>query len=164
MGFMNGLFGRGTGHGPTGFRIAAPISGTVVELANVSDAVFSSKAMGDGVAIVPGEGSLVSPVDGVVEALFPTGHALGIRCGEAAVMLHIGIDTVNLNGEGFTPLVSQGDEVKAGQPLVSFDLGMLSEKGYDPTLMVVVTEPPAGSMSTCPAGEVSTGEDLIWFE
>ena len=122
------------------FEIACPVKGTVVPVSEVKDEVFASKEMGDGVGIIPQDGNVYAPFDGTIEALFPTGHAIGLAANDVSLLIHIGIDTVELNGEGFSPKVKQGDCVKKGDLLVSFDQTLLREKGYDPTVICIVTE------------------------
>lgn len=122
------------------FEIACPVKGTVVPVSEVKDEVFASKEMGDGVGIIPQDGNVYAPFDGTIEALFPTGHAIGLAANDVSLLIHIGIDTVELNGEGFSPKVKQGDCVKKGDLLVSFDQTLLKEKGYDPTVICIVTE------------------------
>lgn len=96
--------------------------------------------MGQGLAIKPSEGLLKSPVDGTISLVFPTGHAIGLKSKTGAeILIHIGMDTVELNGEGFEVLVSKDQEVKAGQPLVKFDLDAIKAKGYDLTTPVIIT-------------------------
>ena len=96
--------------------------------------------MGAGLAIKPSEGLLKSPVDGTVSLVFPTGHAIGLKSKNGAeILIHIGMDTVELNGEGFEVLVSKDQEVKVGQPLVKFDLDAIKAKGYDLTTPVIIT-------------------------
>lgn len=101
----------------------SPMKGEIKELTDVPDQVFSQKMMGDGFAILPEEGMVVSPVDGKIINIFPTKHAIGIKSkGGREILIHIGIDTVNLKGEGFEALVDEGAEIKSGQPLMKFDL------------------------------------------
>lgn len=101
----------------------SPIKGEVKPLSEVPDAVFSQKMMGDGFAIIPSEGTIVSPVDGTIVTFFPTKHAIGIQADSGReILIHVGIDTVKLDGEGFEALVAQGDHVEAGQPLLKVDL------------------------------------------
>ncbi|MBT1172428.1 PTS glucose transporter subunit IIA [Bifidobacterium sp. MA2] len=123
----------------SGVDLAPCVAGRVVPLDSVADPVFAGKAMGDGVAIEPTEGQLLAPADGEVKVVFPTGHAIGMVCGGVEILMHIGIDTVNMQGEGFTPLVKPGDHVTVGQPLVDFDLGLIRDRGYATTTMMVVT-------------------------
>lgn len=120
--------------------IAAPIKGKVVSLNEVPDPVFSDKMMGDGVAIQPEEGMVYAPIDGEVAQMFHTGHAVGIRTKEGVeVLIHIGLETVSLEGEGFTTKVEQGDRVKTGQPLIQFSLDTVKEKAKSTITPVVVT-------------------------
>ena len=121
-------------------NIAAPVDGQVKDLGDVNDQVFSTKLMGDGAAIVPSDGTVYSPVDGQVTVAYETKHAYGLKSKDGAeVLIHIGIDTVNLKGEGFESFVKQGQQVKAGDKLGTVDLAKVKAAGYDTTVMVVVT-------------------------
>ena len=101
------------------FKIVSPLDGQLILLKDVPDSVFSQKLMGDGFAIIPQSQVVVSPISGVAESVFPTGHAVGIKTKDGIeCIVHIGLDTVELDGEGFTSLISQGDYVKAGEPIV----------------------------------------------
>lgn len=121
-------------------EIMSPIEGTVIPLKSVHDEVFSSEAMGKGIAIVPINGNLKAPVSGTVSAVYPTGHAIGLISDQGAeILLHIGIDTVKLNGKYFETLVKKEQHVNVGDALVSFDLEKISANGYDPTIMMVIT-------------------------
>ncbi|HES8718067.1 TPA: PTS beta-glucoside transporter subunit IIBCA [Streptococcus pyogenes] len=118
----------------------SPLNGTVVDLAAVSDPVFSSGAMGQGLAIKPEDNTLYSPVDGKVEIVFETGHAYAITSSQGAeVLLHIGIDTVSMAGDGFESLVAVGQAVKKGDLLGHFDPSNIAEAGLDDTTMMIVT-------------------------
>ncbi|MEN4375480.1 sucrose-specific PTS transporter subunit IIBC [Streptococcus pyogenes] len=118
----------------------SPLNGTVVDLAAVSDPVFSSGAMGQGLAIKPEDNTLYSPVDGKVEIVFETGHAYAITSSQGAeVLLHIGIDTVSMAGDGFESLVAVGQAVKKGDLLGHFDPSKIAEVGLDDTTMMIVT-------------------------
>lgn len=120
--------------------ICSPLKGNVLELAQVEDAAFSAGILGKGCAIVPAEGEVYAPVDGVLTTLFPTKHALGITSDEGVeVLIHIGLNTVQLNGEGFTAHVQQGERVSRGQHLLSFDLAELKDKGYCLQTPVIIT-------------------------
>lgn len=143
------------------FQIVAPVDGDLILLENVPDGMFSQKIMGDGFAVKPENGSVVAPISGVAETVFPTGHAVGITTKDGIeCIVHIGLDTVELNGEGFTTLIKQGAKVKAGQPIVKFDKELLEEKGYELVTMVVF---PAGYDREFALGErkVSAGEKLV---
>lgn len=118
----------------------APVAGEVVALEDVDDEVFASGSVGKGVAVKPFEGTVVAPADGEVTMLFKTGHAVGITTASGAeLLIHIGIDTVQLDGRGFEAQVKMGDSVKQGQPLVTFDRDVLSSEGYDDTVIFLVS-------------------------
>lgn len=120
--------------------IVSPIKGEVMPLQMVKDEVFSKGLLGKGIAIEPSEGKVVSPVDGVVTTLFPTHHAIGITSDNGAeILIHIGMDTVQLEGKYFTPKISQGDRVKAGQLLLEFDINGIKEAGFLVTTPVIIT-------------------------
>ena len=121
-------------------QVLAPVDGNAVALTEVPDKVFASGAMGKGVGIVPTDGHVYAPVSGTVKAAMKSGHAYGIKSpGGVEVLVHIGIDTVQLDGRGFTPAVTRGDHVQAGELLAVVDLDVVAEAGYDPTVLVVVT-------------------------
>ncbi|MCY6957685.1 glucose-specific PTS transporter subunit IIBC [Clostridium brassicae] len=110
-------------------EFVAPIEGEILELSEVPDAVFSQKLMGDGFAVYPENGEVVSPVDGTITTLFPTKHAIGITADNGLeLLIHFGIDTVNLQGEGFEALINQDDKVKAGQSILKVDLDKVTDK------------------------------------
>lgn len=110
------------------------------ELSQATDPVFAQGVMGQGVLIEPSQGELLAPVDGIVSVLFPTKHAVGIVSDQGVEMLmHIGMDTVNLEGKGFTAHVSQGDRVKAGDKLISFDIDFIKDAGYVTETPVIIT-------------------------
>src|SRR5690606_32749549 len=121
-------------------NIVSPLTGKIKLLSQVNDPVFSAEAMGKGVAIDPTVGTAFSPVDGVVTALFPTGHAVGITSDSGVEMLiHIGINTVELQGKYFSPKVKQGDRVKQGDELVNFDIEKIKEAGYEVITPIIIT-------------------------
>lgn len=118
----------------------APVAGEVVALEDVDDEVFASGSVGKGVAVKPSEGTIVAPADGEVTMLFKTGHTVGITTASGAeLLIHIGIDTVQLDGRGFEAQVKMGDSVKQGQPLVTFDRDVLASEGYDDTVIFLVS-------------------------
>ncbi len=120
--------------------LAAPVTGQLVPLTTVSDPVFASLAMGKGVAIIPEDNTIFAPADGEVVSLFPTGHAIGIRTMNGAeLLIHIGVDTVKLEGQYFRALVQQGDTVSRGQALIEFDREAIQAAGYDVVTPVVMT-------------------------
>lgn len=121
-------------------EIASPLKGKVLKLADIRDEAFASGVLGKGAAVLPEVGEVFAPADGVVSALFPTLHAIGLTTDEGAeVLIHIGLDTVQLNGEGFEALVSQGDRVKKGQIMIRFDRNFIEGKGYCLETPVLIT-------------------------
>lgn len=139
----------------------AVAEGELLPLENVNDPVFSSKAMGDGVAVNPTSNTVVSPVNGTVVSVFPTGHAYGIvREDGVEVLVHIGINTVELSGKGFEPAVQTGEHVQAGQVLARFDRELVVSEGYDPTIMMIVTESKGKDISLKHEGKVYEGDIL----
>lgn len=111
--------------------IMSPMKGAVIDLKDVKDSAFASGILGKGIAVLPEEGLVVSPVDGTVVTIFPTLHAIGILSDEGTeILIHIGLDTVQLDGKGFEAAAKQGDHVKAGQPLMRFDMELIREAGF----------------------------------
>ncbi|MCF4963924.1 sucrose-specific PTS transporter subunit IIBC [Streptococcus sp. GS001] len=143
--------------------IISPIVGQAVALENVNDPVFSSGAMGQGIAVKPSEGVVYAPADAEVTIAFATGHAFGLKTANGAeVLIHVGIDTVSMNGEGFDQKVAQGDKVKAGDVLGTFDSAKIAAAGLDDTTMVIVTN-TADYTSVTPVatGAVAKGDAII---
>lgn len=123
--------------------LSSPLAGRVVPLNEVKDQVFSSGAMGKGIAIDPANGTLVAPAAGTITTLFPTGHAIGLTTTDGVeILMHIGMDTVELEGKGFEIFVKQEDQVKKGDLLVKFDLSLIKEAGYSTVTPIVVTNTP----------------------
>ncbi|WP_270781665.1 beta-glucoside-specific PTS transporter subunit IIABC [Enterococcus faecalis] len=121
-------------------RIQAPVQGQLVSLDQINDEVFASQQMGKTLAIYPTEEQIVSPGNGQVTALYPTHHAIGLMLDNGAeILLHIGINTVELKGRGFETFVKAGERVRLGQKLLSFDKQIIQAAGYDPTVLVIVT-------------------------
>lgn len=117
-----------------------PVCGQVIPITEVQDEAFASKVLGDGVGIIPEYGRVYAPVDGRVDVLFPTGHAVGISSDGIGTLIHIGINTVELEGKGFHAHVKQGDEVKKGDLLVTFDREFLEKQGYDTTVIFLIAD------------------------
>ncbi|MGN1405559.1 MAG: PTS glucose transporter subunit IIA, partial [Erysipelotrichaceae bacterium] len=124
-------------------EIVSPVSGNIIPNSQIQDPVFATEMMGKTVAIEPDEEDVVCPIDGTVEALFPTGHAFGITSKNGlSLLVHIGINTVNLNGEGFKTFITQGQKVKTGDKAIQFNAKLIKEKGCPLTTMLIVTENP----------------------
>lgn len=149
-----------------GTKLVSPLDGTVMPLAEVKDEVFSSGAMGQGVAVEPTNGLLRAPADGKMVMTFATGHAVGMKSNDGAeILIHIGMDTVNLQGKGFETLVQKGQEVKAGDPLVKFDIDAIKEAGYTVTTPIVITNSKEyGQVRQVAFGEVKTGDKILDLE
>ena len=142
--------------------VYSPVNGRAAALESLDDGMFSEKILGDGVAVTPSDGEFVSPVTGTVETAFPTGHAYGIRTDSGLeILIHIGIDTVALNGKGFQARVQQGQKVKAGDPIASVDLDTVRNAGYPVETMVIVTSGNGILERISPAAQVSAGDKLF---
>ncbi|WP_019793393.1 PTS sugar transporter subunit IIA, partial [Streptococcus sobrinus] len=143
--------------------IYSPVDGQIVELEKVNDPVFSSGAMGKGIAVKPSGNTVVSPVDGLVQIAFETGHAYGLKSKDGVeVLIHIGIDTVSLDGKGFKQKVAANQEVKKGDVLGTFDSAVIKDAGLDDTIMVIVTNTADyAEVSPVASGAVKAGDNLI---
>ncbi|PAF20642.1 PTS beta-glucoside transporter subunit IIABC [Terribacillus saccharophilus] len=143
--------------------IASPFQGSIVPLSEIKDEAFATGALGKGVAIIPSEGKLYAPASGVVSVLFPTKHAVGITTDSGAeILIHIGMDTVQLDGKFFDAQIKQGDRVEKGQLLIEFDLDNIQSAGFDITTPVVVTDVKAYNLVTATEEkQVKWGEPLL---
>lgn len=143
--------------------IVSPISGKVISLSSVNDPVFSSEAMGKGIAIKPNGNTVHSPVDGTIQLTFETGHAYGIKSNNGAeVLIHIGIDTVSMGGKGFTQKVTTNQKVRKGDVLGTFDRSMIEKEGLDDTTMIIVTNTSDYSeVNIVAENTVTEGTDLL---
>lgn len=146
--------------------IAAPVAGKVMDISAISDEAFASGAMGQGAAIEPTEGKVYAPCDGSIVTFFPTGHAIGLVADDGAeVLIHIGMDTVNLNGKGFTPKAEQGQHVKKGDLLLEFDMDTIRDAGYPLTTLVLITNTDDyASVSRTAEGTVKAGDEIITIQ
>nr|HET6903449.1 PTS glucose transporter subunit IIA [Ktedonobacteraceae bacterium] len=141
--------------------ILAPIDGTVVALEDVPDEVFAQKMAGDGVAIDPSGSVAVAPISGDLVKLFPGGHAFGISTSEGVeLIVHIGLDTIELKGEGFENIATEGQQVKAGTPIVRFDRATIERKGKEIVSPVVSTG--EGTIVRRATGKVQAGRDVLF--
>ena len=142
----------------------AVVSGKVIDITSVPDEMFAKKMMGDGVAIEPAEGKVYAPADGEITTFFPTGHAIGITTSNGAeLLIHIGMNTVDLNGKGFTPKKAQGDKVKKGDLLLEFDIPTIKNAGFPVITPVIVTNMDYFNSVSPKAGgvDVKAGDAII---
>ena len=144
MGIFDKLFAKKE---PTKYKdsdVAAPVTGKFVRNTDIPDPVFAQEMLGKTLAIYPTGYKAVAPANGTLEVLFPTGHAYAVRMADGTgLLVHVGIDTVNLKGKGFKVLAHQGDIVKAGQPIIKIDPELIKEYGYNPLTMLIISENPA---------------------
>ena len=148
--------------GSADLTIANPVSGEVIALSEVNDATFSSGVLGEGYAVIPIEGKVTAPFDGKVETLMDTHHALGLVSNSGIEMLiHVGLETVTLNGKYFTPKVAEGDSFKKGDVLLTFDLEAIKKEGYDTTTPVVVSNADDYAAFAPALGNASAGVKML---
>lgn len=143
--------------------IVSPIVGEAIDLSQVKDEVFSSGALGKGIAIDPEVGEVYAPCDGEITTFFPTGHAIGIQADNGAeLLIHVGMDTVQLEGKGYTPVAKQGDRVKKGQLLLKFDIDYIKSQGYTVVTPIIVTNSDDfADIVPEASGKVTTGSKLL---
>jgi glucose-specific phosphotransferase system IIA component len=144
-------------------EVLAPFSGQIVPLDEVPDPVFSAKMLGDGLAVQPTEGVALAPVSGKLTVFHSAGHAFAIRAStEVSVLVHVGLDTVKMRGQGFVPLASVGEEVEAGQELVRFDLATIAAAGYSSLSPVILPDLPSNcTVDKTTATTVRAGRDVL---
>ncbi len=143
-------------------ELKSPINGQLVALSEVPDQVFSQKMVGDGFALIPSDGCVCAPADGKIVQIFPTKHAIGLVTTEGLeILIHFGIDTVELKGEGFKSYITAGDEVKAGDKLIEVDLAVLEAKGKSSVTPIIFTTGDQIKSFTPEYGNVSCGETCI---
>ena len=143
--------------------IASPLKGQIIKLSDVKDEAFSSGMLGKGIAVMPEEGALYAPIDGTISALFPTGHAIGMTTESGVeLLIHVGMDTVQLGGKGFHPLVAVNDSVKQGQKLLEFDRRLIQDAGYSLVTPVLVANSVCfADVVPVNAKQVQAGEPLL---
>src|SRR5437879_6620031 len=147
---------------PQRVALLAPLSGVLVPLERVPDPVFAQRTVGDGVSIDPTSGELLAPAAGRVTLLHRASHALAITTDEGLeILVHIGVDTIALNGKGFTPRVRQGDRVAAGQPLISFDADLIARSAPSLLTQVLITNRERVSGMSVATGLVEAGRSII---
>ena len=143
--------------------VASPLAGTVVPLEQVKDESFAKGMLGPGIGIEPADGLVVAPFDGTVTVAFPTGHAYGLKSASGVqVLIHVGMDTVKLDGKGFTPRVAKGDVVRRGDVPAEVDLDVIRAAGYETITPVVVTNKKKfGAVTPLASGQVLRGDQLL---
>ncbi len=158
MKLLQNLFGKNDK-----IQITAPVSGELVSIKEVSDPTFSEEILGKGIAIIPSENEFRAPADGLVTTVFPTGHAAALTTEDGIeVLIHIGLDTVKLDGEHFTAMVSEGQKVKAGDLLIRADLEKIKAEGYDIiTPVIICNSDELSEIVPQPPSEVSWGDVVL---
>lgn len=154
------LFGK---KGDQLIELTSPIKGQVIDITKVNDQVFSKQILGEGIAILPSEGTVYAPEDGYVKAIYPTNHAIGLVLSNGVQMLiHIGLDTANLEGVGFTSFVKANQKFKKGDILIEFDTGYILGKGYDIITPVIITnDDEFNSVETLNVNELVNTTDIV---
>ncbi len=149
------------------FILGAPAKGKAVPLKAVSDPTFAEEMLGKGMAVIPSEGKIYAPADGEIGMVFDTLHAVSMTAADsgAEILIHVGIDTVQMNGDGFTGHVKAGDQVKKGQLLLEVDLEKVKAAGYDTvTQMLVCNTPDYTSVEGITGSDVDPGDDAVVIE
>lgn len=148
--------------GPASAPVRAWAKGKVIDLSQANDAVFSSGALGKGLAIIPQTGEVFAPIEGTILSVFPGGHAICLQNEPfGGILLHIGIDTVTLNGKGFETLVKEGQHVKQGELLGRFDLDIIQSAGLDSAVMMILTEPAGSSAPSSKSADYADSASTI---
>jgi glucose-specific phosphotransferase system IIA component len=142
--------------------VVSPMDGELVALESINDDVFSKKLVGDGVAIIPSSGTVIAPINGTVTRIFPTKHAFMITSPNGIeVMVHVGLDTVELNGEGFTCLVKEGDRVNQASAILDVDFNFLKAKGKEIVTPIIITSDRDIEIDKDKVGTIREGESLL---
>lgn len=144
----------------TKLNVLAPIDGLAIDLETVPDEVFAQKMAGDGVAIDPTGSIAVAPISGELVKLFPGGHAFGIASGDVELIVHIGLDTIELNGTGFENIASEGQHVEAGTPIVRFDRAIIEGQGK--VILSPVVSSGSGTIISRASGPIKAGQDVLF--
>lgn len=145
-----------------GITIASPVSGTVVPLAEVPDPTFAQGILGPGAAVQPSEGRIVAPANGTVDMMFDTGHAVSMTTSEGAeLLIHVGIDTVQLEGKHYKACCKAGQQVKKGDVLIEFDPAAIKAEGYQIVTPILVCNPDAFTVQPAASGAVAAGDALL---
>ena len=145
-------------------KIFAPTDGEIIELENITDEVFSSGIMGEGFGVLPSRGRIYSPISGVLENIHRAKHAYSISSDGLDVLVHVGIDTVELDGECFEPLVKIGDRVECGDEIARADIDKILEKGFDPVVVIIVSSEGKIENVKLKCGECKSGDEIMTFD
>lgn len=157
FGKLKNLFG-----GDSGIEITAPVAGKVVALEDVPDPTFAQGILGPGIAIEPAEGRIVAPADGTVDVMFETGHAVSMTTADGAeLLIHVGIDTVQLEGKHYKACCKAGQQVKKGDVLIEFDPASIKAEGYQIVTPILVCNPDAFTVEPAAGGTVAAGDALL---
>jgi PTS system beta-glucosides-specific IIC component len=143
-------------------ELKSPVSGEICDIRLVKDETFSTEILGKSAAVIPRIGKIISPVDGMVETLPETRHAVFLESGGVEILIHIGIDTMKLKGRYFKAFVKEGDHVSKGEPLIEFDITRIKNAGFDPVVvMVVANSDNFRDITTSKMQNVTSGDTLI---
>ena len=160
MGFLGKFFGKSEEKKDN--RIYAPVAGCAVSLKEVRDPTFSSCMLGNGVAIIPEDGKVCAPCDATVDMMFTTGHAVSLVADNGAeILIHVGLETVSMNGKGFTVHVQNGQRVKTGQLMIEVDLEMLKTAGLNPITPVLVCNSDEYGVVGAVTGQSVSNDDVV---
>lgn len=159
MGLFDKLFG---GKSEEKIELAAPVAGEAVPVTEVNDPTFSEEILGKGVAIRPQGNQVVAPCDGTIEMMFDTGHAVSLVSSQGAeILIHVGLETVKLKGAHYTTHAANGDQVKKGQLLITFDRDAIAADGFDTITPIVICNTDNYSSVECRTGEVQAGDTIL---
>ena len=172
MGFFQKLFGKSESSEPAvpqsaagPIQLYAPVAGEAVPITEVSDPTFGEKILGDGIAVKPSEGKVFAPCDGTVEQIFETGHAVTLTSlGGAEILIHVGLDTVELKGKHYTIHAHNGDKVKKGDLLIEFDVAAITADGYDTITPIVICNTDEFTAIKPHTGPVTPGDLILELE
>lgn len=147
-----------------GKKIVSPLTGRLIDLSEVNDEAFAAGILGDGMAVIPETGELYAPADATIDTVFDSKHAISMVCDNGAeILLHVGLDTVKLEGKYYDPQVKSGDKVKAGELLMRFDMKAIKKEGYDVVTPVIITNSDSYKLNKATAGAVEAGSVIISF-
>ena len=161
MKLFQNIFGK-----DSGIDIGAPVTGTLISITEVNDPAFSGEILGKGVAVIPSDTRICAPVDGTVSTVFPTGHAAAVTSKEGAeILIHVGLDTVKLDGKHFTIHAKEDQQVKKGDLLLEADLEQIKAEGYDIiTPVVICNSDDFSDVKMAESGDVAHGDDILTLQ